>query len=160
MRRTLSVALAVVVVALALVVGALARNGVLRGGPPGLGTRVGLALGANVATLAPDSRLPELRPREHALGEEALLDALEEACRRLGWEAHRDPGDQRVLRATVVTGLLRFRDDVVLRVEAGTAPGTARVRGESRSRVGRGDLGANAHHLARLLAELDAVLSP
>jgi uncharacterized protein (DUF1499 family) len=41
----------------------------------------------------------------------------------------------------------------------GGAPGTARLEGESRSRVGRGDLGANARHLRRLLAELDAALA-
>ena len=164
MRRAVSIAvavvLAVVLVVLAGVVGALARNGVLGGEPPGLGERLALALSSNVAAIAPDSPFPELRPGEHALDEEALLEALTQACARLGWECRRDGSDPLALRATVVTGLLRFRDDVTLAVEAGDAPGTVRVRGESRSRVGRGDLGANAHRLARLLAELEAVLSP
>jgi hypothetical protein len=138
----LALALAALLAALA---GTLAVNGVLDPGEPGLATRLRLALSTNVARIEPGSPFPALRARDYPLEPAALAAAARAACEALGW--------------TVEPALLRFRDDLRLRVLEGGAPGTARLEGESRSRVGRGDLGANARHLRRLLAELDAALA-
>jgi len=155
-----AVTLALLALGLALVVLALGRNGVLSAQPPGFGARLAGALGTNLAILDATSPYPELRPREWPVAEPVLRDAVAAACERLGWDVHRDKGAPGEVHATVTTPLLRFRDDVTLVVEPGSAPGTARLGGQSRSRLGRGDLGANARHLTRLLQALDAALGP
>ncbi len=56
------------------------------------------------------------------------------------------------LHATHLTWLWRFVDDVHLRFSS--MPGGIRITGQSRSRVGKGDLGQNARNLRELAAVL------
>ena len=63
------------------------------------------------------------------------------------WEAVHIDEDQTTLQALATTKLFHFRDDIVIRVRPD--PKGARIDLRSRSRVGRGDMGANA---ARILA--------
>lgn len=158
--RIVTILLALVALALALSLGALARNGVLRSDPPGLGARVRLAMTRNVATIGPDSAYPELRPADLAMEPDALLDAVAAASERLGWAVEEGADRSGEVRAAVVTALLRFRDDVSVRAAPGAALGTSSLRAEARARVGRADYGANAAHLRRLLVELGAAVEP
>ncbi|MEX2175296.1 MAG: DUF1499 domain-containing protein [Pirellulaceae bacterium] len=50
------------------------------------------------------------------------------------------------------TGLLRFQDDIRVRIEP--AAGGSRLSAESRSRLGKGDLGQNPRNLRELLDRL------
>jgi len=85
---------------------------------------------------------PDLEPiRLDAPPREAFARAVG-AAGALGWKiVHRDAEAGR-LEAVDVTRIFRFRDDVVVRVRP--ADGGSVVDLRSRSRVGRGDLGANA----------------
>ena len=61
------------------------------------------------------------------------------------------------IEATAETGWVRFKDDVVIRIQA-TDSGT-RVDVRSKSRVGRGDMGVNARRVRNYLDSLQARLA-
>lgn len=82
--------------------------------------------------------------------------ALAEAVARAqpGWTVRRIDAAAGLLTAVAETRLIRFRDDVTVRVRpAGTG---ARVDVRSRSRLGRDDLGANARRIRHFLRALEA----
>ena len=86
--------------------------------------------------------------------------ATEEARRvadRLGWNVtHFDPEAGRI-EATAVTRVFKFVDDVVIRVRpAGENEAEAIIDVRSNSRVGGGDLGANADRIRRFRDQLTA----
>lgn len=58
------------------------------------------------------------------------------------------------LELLAVTPLMRFKDDVSIRVRQASAAGEVVVDVRSASRVGKGDLGCNAARIDRLLAAL------
>ena len=96
----------------------------------------GAAVAARQAELYPD-----IQPIRSALGAgEAFARALETA-RLMGWQIVADDDATGMIEAIDTTLLLRFKDDVDLRVLR-TAEGS-RVDIRSRSRVGRSDLGKN-----------------
>ena len=57
-----------------------------------------------------------------------------------------------VITAVATTRLLRFKDDVTVRVRA--QDGGSRIDVRSKSRLGRGDLGTNARRIRRFLETL------
>jgi uncharacterized protein (DUF1499 family) len=61
------------------------------------------------------------------------------------------------IEATAETGWVRFKDDVVIRIQP-AASGT-RIDVRSSSRVGRGDMGVNARRIRNYLVSLQARLS-
>jgi uncharacterized protein (DUF1499 family) len=61
------------------------------------------------------------------------------------------------IEATAETGWVRFKDDVVIRIQP-TASGT-RIDVRSKSRVGRGDMGVNARRVRNYLHALQARLA-
>ena len=61
------------------------------------------------------------------------------------------------IEATAETGWVRFKDDVVIRIQP-TASGV-RVDVRSKSRVGRGDMGVNARRIRNYLDSLQARLA-
>ena len=68
------------------------------------------------------------------------------------WEvAAEDPGSGRI-EAVATTLLLRYKDDIVIEVRP--APGGCAVHMRSKSRLGRGDFGANAKRIRAYLAAL------
>ena len=71
----------------------------------------------------------------------------------LGWEIVAVDRMRGVLEAIDTTFWFRFKDDVVVRVRA-SGPSRARVDVRSKSRVGRGDLGANARRIRTFSAAL------
>jgi len=95
---------------------------------------------------------PDVATLELALPPEQAFAAVREAALELGWEiVEEDPASGR-LEATQSTALFRFVDDVVVRVRPG-GPGS-RVDVRSKSRDGKGDVGANA---ARIRAFREAL---
>jgi uncharacterized protein (DUF1499 family) len=82
---------------------------------------------------------------------DALLRA-ERAAESLGWEVIAKDGSRGTLYARDETALFRFVDDVVVRVTPTDDGSLIDVR--SKSRDGRGDLGANAARIRALLEAL------
>lgn len=138
---------------LALVAGGLLANRPPLWSPPGPLVRLKTYLTTNVAETAPDRPFPELRTPYISTDLPTARKRLRDAMQGLGWREIREEGTDG-LRALVVTPLLRFRDDLEVRLEP--SGGKVWVHARSVSRLGRGDLGANARHLRQLFTAVDA----
>ncbi len=85
-----------------------------------------------------------------------VFSASEQIVAEFGWkQIDSDPATGRI-EATESTAWFGFRDDVVIRISGDGAQTTVDVR--SKSRVGRGDMGANAARIQRFLDRLDEQL--
>lgn len=127
-------------------------------------------LTTNWAATHPDHSDTRLRPYECPGTPQQLADRLQQNVNtmpRWKWIAERREGEEIVVELTRSTPLFRFVDDVRVRIEpiAGAArageeqakePARVRLVAESRSRVGRGDLGQNPRNLRELLDSLRA----
>ena len=140
---------------LGLVAGALAGNRLPWLEPPGPWVRLMTYLGSNVAQTDAASAFAELHPRLYDGAPAEVFARAREAMTQLGWEVVREDRDRLRLDAVVTTRLLRFKDDLVVRLVP--TEGQTAVHAESRSRVGRGDLGANTRHILDLYERLDQV---
>jgi uncharacterized protein (DUF1499 family) len=110
------------------------------------------ALTRNVADTATN---PRLSGRTYAVPFAAVWDAaLAEARAMPRWTVAEPDARTGTIRAEARTLLWRFTDDVVVRVSLDDG-GMTRVDVRSSSRVGRGDLGANARRVARFLHRVD-----
>jgi hypothetical protein len=95
---------------------------------------------------------PELRPALLASSAPAAFDAALATARRIGWDIVAiDPAAGR-FEATATTPWFGFKDDIVVRVTPRESGSRVDVR--SLSRVGRGDLGANARRIREYVAML------
>lgn len=134
---------------------AILRNRVPVSAPPGKWVRITTYLTTNVAETREDHPFPELRTRCFDRDPDALIAQVEAAMDRLGW-THTRHADSKSLHAEVRTPLLGFADDLLAEViSCGKRQSKLHVR--SASRVGRGDLGANAGHILRLQEAVDRV---
>lgn len=96
---------------------------------------------------------PDLAPIALKQEPAAAFTAAAAAAKRMPrWEVVHEDAAARVLEAVATTGLLRFKDDVVVRVTP--AEGGSAVHVRSKSRLGKGDLGANAQRIRAYAAEL------
>jgi hypothetical protein len=118
--------------------------------PPGPAARLKTYLTTNVAETRLEHPYPELRTPHLDAAPDRVREAVVVAMEDLGWREISGSGGE--VRAVVVSSLFRFRDDVTVRLEE--ANGGTLVHARSASRVGRGDLAANARHLQDLLAAL------
>ncbi len=114
------------------------------------------ALKENRARTDPAHPDPSLRGRTYAIPfarvwEEAL--ALASGGLR-GWTLQEADEDLGIMRAEAATLVFRFVDDVMVRISL-DADAQTRVDMTSASRVGRGDLGANARRIRRFFRVLD-----
>jgi hypothetical protein len=146
---------ALLAVPLALVAGGLVVNRPPLSSPPGPAARLKTYLTTNVAETRLEHPFPELRTPHLDAGPDRVGEALTAAMDDLGWrEVAESDGE---IRAVVVSALFRFRDDVTVRLEE--ANGGTLVHARSASRVGQGDLAANARHLQDLLTALNRELA-
>jgi uncharacterized protein (DUF1499 family) len=122
--------------------------------PPGPMERLKTYLMTNVAETREGHVFPELRPPLFAAEAKVTQDAVVAAMRSLGWREIQ--ATKREVRAVVVSALLRFRDDVTVRPQA-TEGGTL-LHARSASRMGKGDLAANAKHLRVLFAQVERLI--
>lgn len=79
--------------------------------------------------------------------------ALRQAQQENHWEVTYSNAETGIIEAVAVTPVLRFRDDIILRVRP-EGEGRARVDMRSKSREGRSDLGANAKRIRAFLANV------
>ena len=83
-----------------------------------------------------------------------VLGAAERTARGMErWRVDHVSADEGVIQGVAVTGLLRFRDDICIRLRA-AGDGT-RVDMRSASRIGRGDFGANAERIRAFFEALE-----
>ena len=111
----------------------------------------------NDVTTGETAAYPELAPQVFERPPDEVYAAVREAAASVPrWKVVRTDDAARVVDVEVRTAFGGFTDDLTARVEPeGTG---ARVVVRSRSRVGRGDLGENARHIAALQRRLARVL--
>jgi uncharacterized protein (DUF1499 family) len=97
---------------------------------------------------------PELKPIHLDRPPAEALALARRAAERLGWIVTAEDAGAGLLEAEDTTRLFRFVDDIVVRVRPREAGSVVDVR--STSRVGRGDLGANARRIRAFAQALRA----
>ncbi len=97
---------------------------------------------------------PDLAPIEVALPPQAVLERSRQIAEALGWKVTATDPAKLTVEAHDITSVFRFVDDVVIRVRPSGSGSIVDLR--SNSRVGGGDLGANA---ARIRAFRDQLLA-
>lgn len=101
---------------------------------------------------------PNLKPKIVEAAPEAVYATAVAAAKGLKtWTVTREDPASLTFEASETAGIFRFVDDVTVRVRPeGTG---SKIDMRSRSRVGKGDFGANAARIDRYFAALDAALS-
>ena len=96
---------------------------------------------------------PDLKPLVRADPPESAYEAVLAAVRRMPrWNIIGVDAAARVIEAVATTGLMRFKDDVVIEVRPKGTGSAVHMR--SKSRAGKGDLGANAARIRAFTEEL------
>ena len=98
------------------------------------------------------SGYPDLTSLRVPWGADSTLVRARRVANELGWDSVVPTPDG--FRAIDRTNVLRFTDDIAVRIRADTGGSVVDVR--SRSRVGRSDLGVNARRIRRFLAAMAA----
>lgn len=93
---------------------------------------------------------PDIQPLTLAVPPAAAFAASAAAARNAGWQIVAADGDAGRIEAIATTRMMRFKDDIVVRIRP--AGGGSRVDVRSKSRVGVGDLGTNARRIRAFLA--------
>ncbi|MFK7976558.1 MAG: DUF1499 domain-containing protein [Halioglobus sp.] len=106
---------------------------------------------ANSLAIKPDfieqqkAAYADLGPQRSVLSaDEAFTRALEIAS-QLGWRVYHENRSTGVIEAVDTTGIMGFKDDIVIRIRSSATGSQLDLR--SVSRVGVGDLGANAERI-------------
>ncbi len=97
---------------------------------------------------------PDIRPMMMAMPVDSAFSLALRTARGMGWELVDQNRREGRIEATATTSWFGFKDDVVIRVTS--ASGISRVDVRSKSRVGRGDVGANAKRIREYLDALRA----
>ncbi|GMH36758.1 hypothetical protein BSKO_04631 [Bryopsis sp. KO-2023] len=74
------------------------------------------------------------------------------------WQVTHQDEEAGIIEGVATTGLLRFKDDFVVRIKDAEGSGVV-VDMRSKSRVGKGDLGANAARIREYFAALTKAVS-
>ena len=97
---------------------------------------------------------PDLAPIVVAMPPGKAHDTVIQLFEQNGWQITRNDPVSLTLEATDTTRLFHFVDDIAVRVRPQDAGAVVDMR--SKSRVGRGDLGANAKRIRKLRDQLSA----
>jgi uncharacterized protein (DUF1499 family) len=113
----------------------------------------------NHAATSDDARDERLRPIVTNASPAGMAKLVIQAAESLPrWELveQTEAGEAIRLHFVRKTGLVGYKDDIRVRIEA--AEGGSRLSAESRSRVGKGDLGQNPRNLRELLGQVRGLL--
>jgi len=114
----------------------------------------------NEASISEQAEDETLRPlTSTSRSQDEMIEAVKMGARRIrNWSyiGEAEDGDTMLITFERTNRLLRFTDDITIRIE--DRDGTRVVTGESHSRIGIGDLGRNPRNLRRLLHEMRTVL--
>jgi len=99
---------------------------------------------------------PELRPLELALPPAQAFARALETARAMGLEVVFSDEKAWRIEAVATTRWFGFKDDVVVRISTGKGKNASgsRIDLRSKSRVGRSDVGANAHRIQEFLTRM------
>lgn len=100
-----------------------------------------------------DKAFPDLVTQHYSESEDAIFTKAVDAVSELGWELVAADASAGRIEATDTTFWFRFKDDIVIKITR-QGPDTV-VDARSVSRVGTGDVGANAIRLRKLFALLE-----
>ncbi|MBW2315109.1 MAG: DUF1499 domain-containing protein [Deltaproteobacteria bacterium] len=116
----------------------------------------GRDLGYPGESFAAQQRLgyPDLAPLQRSSDPGSTYDSALAAAKKLGWTVIADDRSRLRFEAYEVTSFFHFVDDVVVRIRIDGAGSIVDVR--SKSRDGKGDIGANAARIRAFFAELEA----
>ena len=109
-------------------------------------------LNINDVTTGITPEYPDLQPQTFQQSHEQVFDAAAAVGRELGWEVTDEDRAKGTIQAVATTRLMRFKDDVTVTVTPAGERVSVNVR--SHSRVGKGDLGANAKRIRLFQATL------
>lgn len=98
---------------------------------------------------------PDIQPLMVGRPRREVLELAGAVAEELGWQVVAVDADGGLLEATDTTFWFGFKDDVAVRLRSAAA-GETRVDVRSISRVGGGDLGANAARIRKFLERLEA----
>ena len=101
----------------------------------------------------------DLQPQRLAGTPAEVFAEARAVAEALGWEVTSQDAASGEIRAVATTRIFRFKDDVTITVVARESGGSI-VNVRSRSRIGKGDLGANARRIRLFQAELAKRSSP
>jgi uncharacterized protein (DUF1499 family) len=100
----------------------------------------------------------DLKPLALQMDPENGFKLVQELARQQSrWQIVAADISSRVLEATATTAILRFKDDIVIEVRPGSNSGQCEVHMRSKSRVGKGDLGANAARIKAFFIDVMAI---
>ena len=97
---------------------------------------------------------PDIEPVILTVEPSVAFNTALNAAEEMGWEIVASEADEGRIEATATTTWFGFKDDVVIRVEPHARGSRIDVR--SKSRVGRGDVGANAERIRSYVERLGA----
>ena len=104
------------------------------------------ALNINDVTTGVTPEYPDLQPQRFAAPADRVFDAASAVAHATEhWEVTKEDRASGVLEAVATTPLMRFKDDVTITVSRDGEQTKVVIR--SHSRVGKGDLGANAKRI-------------
>ena len=99
---------------------------------------------------------PALRTLDVDVAPPEAFATAREAAQAMGWTLGTVDERSGMIEATAETFWFGFKDDVIIRVRAAAAGDGSRIDVRSISRVGLGDLGANAKRIERYLSQVSA----
>jgi uncharacterized protein (DUF1499 family) len=100
---------------------------------------------------------PDIQPQRFPQAPKNVFDAALAVAQAFNWEIRLSSAEEGLIEAVDTTPMMKFKDDVTITVT--TEAGQTVVNVRSKSRVGKGDLGANAKRIRKFQAELAKRLS-
>lgn len=146
LNALLKIVLALVLLVVLLVTGALVRNAPPMMDTPGPLVRLATYFTTHSVEVRENAARPELRNRLYAVPPDQLWNASRAAVQRLEWRILNADADTLALHAVATSPLLRFQDDVFIRVRRAEHD-LSTLYFRASSRVGRADLAMNTRHL-------------
>jgi uncharacterized protein (DUF1499 family) len=95
---------------------------------------------------------PDLQPQRFNQPPAEVFSAALEVAKSMGWEIREADEKTGTIEAIATTRLLKFKDDVTITIAGEGNAAVVNLR--SKSRIGKGDLGANARRIRAFQAEL------
>ena len=111
----------------------------------------------NDVTTGATPQYPDLQPQLFTQSYQQVFDAAAAVAREMGWEVTEEDRGKGVIQAVATTRLFRFKDDVT--VLFGHEGDQTKVVVRSHSRIGKGDLGANARRIRAFQKALAKLLN-
>ena len=97
---------------------------------------------------------PDLQTLRTSMTIDDAFTRAGEVARGLGWEIYHEDRDAGIIEAVDTTRIMAFKDDIVIRVRGNEDGAYLDLR--SVSRVGQGDIGANAKRIRAFIAGFNA----